>query len=194
MTPSEVAAPAAAVEVGVPVLGSAPPPSLLQAYQWWWTHDGRWYQEVAEQFGFEAANDINKRALRFLAARIARSIKLSLDKPLEQMSWPEVVDVFCRGAALMWPGAALEFSYTVTGPGSFTVEIARNFALESLRRAGTLEQYDCPCLTLREGWFEGLGLHPLENRVEQCMRTCGATCVFVGRVAEFTPAEDGAAC
>jgi hypothetical protein len=165
-------------------------PSLTQVYQWWWLHDGRWYQEVAQRFGFDAANEINKSALRFLAARVAKGVLKSLDKPIEQMEWPEVVEVFCRGARLMWPGDALDFSYTVTGPGTFQVDIVRNFALDMLQRAGTLDKYDCPCLSLREGWFEGLGLQPLENRVEQCMCRGGSACTFYGKVAGFAEPEE----
>lgn len=160
-------------------------PTREQLYQWWWLHDGAWYQEVAKRFGFDAANEINKQALRFMAARVSRQIAGELDKPVEEMAWPEVVETFCKGAKLMWPEPSLKFDYAVTGPGTFEVNIRYNFALDMLRRAGTLEHYDCPCLALREGWFEGLGIEPAENRNTQCVRTGGDACSFVGRVAAF---------
>lgn len=164
---------------------STPKPPLTQVYAWWWLHDGRWYQEVAAEFGFDAANRINKAALKFLCARVAKYVAKSAGKPLAEMTWPEVVAVFNRAAELMWPGESLEFHTTLTGPGRFKTEIVRNMALEMLRRAGTLDQYDCPCLTLREGWFEGLGLHMTENRIEGCLRRNDKACVFTSCVAEY---------
>lgn len=161
-------------------------PSIGQLYQWWWLHDGFWYQEVARRFGFEAANEINKTVLKTLATRVARSVVKSYGKSFTE--WHEVVDAYCKSAELMCPAEGLEFTSTITGPGTFKIEIFRNFALDALRKAGTLDKYDCPCLSLREGWFQGLGVHAVENRIEECMCKGGKACVFIGRVAEFAEA------
>lgn len=160
-------------------------PGISQVYAWWWLHDGRWYQEVASRFGFDAANEINKAALKFLCVRVAKYVMKGLDKRLTEMTWDEVVQVFNRSAELMWPGESLEFHTTLTGPGTFKTAIIRNMALEMLKRAGTLDKYDCPCLTLREGWVEGMGLHLTENRMEECVRKGGKACVFSSCIAEF---------
>ena len=162
-------------------------PSVGQLYQWWWSHDGLWYQEVARRFGFDAANDINKAVLKALAARVAKSVLKSYGKALS--TWPEVVEACCRSAELMCPAEALEFTSTITGPDTFKIEIVRNFALDALRKAGTLDKYDCPCLSLREGWFQGLGVHAVENRIEECMCKGGKACVLFGRVAEFAEGQ-----
>ncbi|TDB81872.1 L-2-amino-thiazoline-4-carboxylic acid hydrolase [Micromonospora sp. KC721] len=164
-----------------------------QLFQWWWLHDARWYQEVAARFGFEAANEINAKALKFVSARVARSVAQGLGKPVDELEWLDVVDAFARCPTLMWPPELVDFDCEPTGPGEFVVHSRRNFALSMLRRAGTLEHYQCPCLRMREGWFEGLGLRPVENRVEQCMREGASCCTFVARVDGYGAEEpDGA--
>lgn len=162
-------------------------PTLNQLYQWWWLHDGRWYQEVAKRFGFEAANEINREALKFVASRVGRSIATRLGRPLQEMDFPEVVSIFSGCSKMMWPPEMIEFNTQVTGPGSFELNVVRNFALQMLQRAGTLANYQCACMALREGWFEGLGLKLAEHRVTQCLREGGSACTFVTRLEGFEP-------
>jgi hypothetical protein len=162
-------------------------PSVGQLYQWWWTHDGRWYQEVAKRFGFDAANEINREALKFVASRVARSYAKSLGRPVQEMEFAEAVAAFGACSKLMWPPEMIEFNINLTGPGSFELNVVRNFALQMLQRAGTLSDYKCPCLALREGWIEGLGLKLAEHRVTQCLREGGSACTFATRLEGFGP-------
>ncbi|MFL5345031.1 MAG: L-2-amino-thiazoline-4-carboxylic acid hydrolase [Hyalangium sp.] len=164
-----------------------PEPSLNQIYQWWWMHDGRWYQEVAKRFGFDAANEINREALKFVASRVARGYAKSLGRPVQEMELAEAVSAFTMCSKLMWPPEMIEFKVDLTGPGSFELNVVRNFALQMLQRAGTLADYKCPCLAMREGWFEGLGLKPVEHEVKQCLREGGSACTFVTRLEGFGP-------
>jgi L-2-amino-thiazoline-4-carboxylic acid hydrolase len=162
-------------------------PSVSQLYQWWWTHDGRWYQEVAKRFGFDAANEINREALKFVASRVARSYAKSLGRPVQEMEFAEAVAAFTTCSKLMWPPEMIEFNVNLTGPGSFELNVVRSFALQMLQRAGTLSSYKCPCLALREGWFEGLGLKLAEHHVKQCLREGGSACTFVTKLEGFGP-------
>ena len=136
------------------------PVSIARLYSWWWLHDARWYQGVASRFGFDVANEINQEALRYMAQRVARLVAKECDVLPSRMSFPDAVDVFCRCCSLMWPKELLQFECNLTGPDTFEIDIVRNFALDMLRRAGTLERYDCPCLALREGWFQGFKSSP----------------------------------
>ena len=167
-------------------------PTPMDLYQWWWLHDGRWYQEVAQRFGFDAANEINRTALQFVAVRVGRSVAKSLPRPVRELPWTEAVAAFGRCSRSMWPEEYSKFTCEPTGPGEFEVNVTHNFALIMLQRAGTLEHYDCPCLALRQGWFTGLGLEAVEDRVVQCLRTGGTACTYRSRVKEFLPAPDAA--
>lgn len=146
---------------------------LERLYRWWWTHDAHWYQAVARRFGFDAANEMNKEALKFVAERVGRSVARRLGKPTEELNLREAVEAFGDCCSLMWPETFIQFDHVITGPDSFEFNIRRNFALEMLRRAGTLENYECPCLPLREGWFKGLGLkHEVNERVQCVLDGC----------------------
>jgi len=156
--------------------------TVPQLYQWWWLHDGRWYQEVAQRFGFDAANEINRNAIRFVASRVAKSVAKSFTVPIDQMEWPDVVAAFEKCSRLMWPPEMIDMKCEVTSRGAFEVHITRNFALQMLQRAGTLATYQCACLALREGWFEGLGLKPVENSMQRCLKDGAPSCSFTGRI------------
>jgi hypothetical protein len=164
---------------------SKPQPTIAQLYQWWWLHDGRWYQEVANRFGYDAANDLNRLAGSFVAARVGKLVARSLGRPIHELSWPEAVEAFDACPALMWPAELMDAETSILGPGRFESRITRNFSLQMLERAGTLQHYDCPCLQVREGWFKGLGLELREQRRSECLRTGGSACTITADVAGF---------
>lgn len=164
-----------------------------QLYQWWWLHDGRWYQEVAKRFGFEAANEINREALKFVATRVGKSIAQRLGRPIGELDFAEAIEVFGECSKAMWPGEYVEFHTQITGPGTFELSVVKNFALQMLQRAGTLPHYQCGCLALREGWIEGLGLKLAEHRCTQCLKDGAPACTFVTRLEGFDRPAQGAA-
>lgn len=144
-------------------------------------HDGRWYQEVAHRCGYDAANEANRAALHFVARRVAQTIGATAGRALTDLSWPEVVDVFRRCAAAMWPQGMAVAEYVAPGPGELTIVIRRTYILPTLHLAGSLKEYGCPCAAVHQGWFEGLGLQPVDQEVTGCLRTGGSACTFLCR-------------
>jgi hypothetical protein len=162
-------------------------PSAKNLYQWWWLHDGCWYHEVAQQFGYGAANELNRKAIEQVGARVARTIAKQLPAPARDLEWPEVVAAFWRAARAMWPEEYSQFTCEATGPGEFETNVTHNFALTALERSGVLPHYECPCLRLREGWFHGLGVEATDDHVVQCLAKGGSACTFRARVRGFAP-------
>lgn len=167
-------------------------PTQMDLYQWWWLHDARWYQEVAKRYGFDAANELNRTALQFVAIRVGRSVAKTLPRPTAELEWSEAVAAFGRCSRSMWPEESSKFTCVPTGPGEFETNVTYNFALVMLQRAGTLDKYDCPCLALRRGWFTGLGLDAVDDQVVQCMRTGGSACTYRSKVKGFLPETSSA--
>ncbi|HET9381704.1 MAG TPA: hypothetical protein VFP69_12845, partial [Streptomyces sp.] len=165
-----------------------PPADLLR--QFWWLHDARWYQGVAKRFGQDAANEVNAEAMRFVARRIASAY--AREHGLRPGLTAAELAAALNGISDLMTGDSVQAANKVTGDGSWETVVTRNFALEMLARAGTLEGYDCPCPQMREGWFEGLRTEVRDRRVE-CMRTGGAACRFqsctVSPDAADTPEE-----
>nr|WSX51393.1 L-2-amino-thiazoline-4-carboxylic acid hydrolase [Streptomyces sp. NBC_00974] len=156
-----------------PADAGGPSADLLR--QFWWLHDARWYQGVARRFGQDAANEINAEAMQFVTRRIASAY--ARDKGLRPGLSAAELATALTGISELMTGDSVEAANEVTGEESFETAVTRNFALEMLARAGTLEGYDCPCPQMRAGWFEGLKTEVDDHRVE-CLRTGGAACRF----------------
>ncbi len=73
----------------------------------WWFHDGLWFQQVAQRFGYEAANGINLTSARAVARRAMRLVARVLPKTpltIEQLA------EYCDGAAkLMWAPSMMKW-------------------------------------------------------------------------------------
>lgn len=160
-------------------------PTIDQVRRWWWLHDGFWYQEIAGRAGFECANEINRSVMRAVGRRVGREVLREARRRPGQMTWPEVVDLFATCPRLMWPSPMFRATYRATGPGTLEASVLRNFALTMLSRVGSIDRYECPCLDVQDGWFEGLGLTVRENACLECMRTGGRACTFAARVAGY---------
>jgi hypothetical protein len=166
-----------------------PVPTSAELYQWWWLHDAQWYQGVARRFGPEAANEVNAEAIRFVAQRVARTVAKQLDRPIEELPWDEVVELFAQCPAKMWPPGLVEYDYVVTAPGEFDVYIRKSFTFAMLSRAGSLNTYRCPCVEMRAGWLDGLGLKPEQNRKVQCIIDGAECCRLVATVSGYSADE-----
>lgn len=184
--PSANSAAADAIDPGQP----PSQPTLADLYQWWWLHDAQWYQGVLRRFGPEAANEINAEALRFVAQRVARAVAKKLRAPVAELDWDEVVAAFGACPDQMWPAGLVEYTYQVTAPGEFEVTIEKSFTFSMLRRAGSLQTYECPCLDMRAGWFEGLGLQPERNEITRCILKGARNCHLVARVSGYAEGTD----
>lgn len=152
-----------------------------QVYRYWWLHDGAWYQNVAGRFGFEVANELNKECLRYMARRTMRSYVKENRVNTSYATIEELVKHLMEGTLVMWPEGWCETEVHILGTDTFDVVLTKNFALDMLRRAGTLEHYACPCLTLREGWFAGLGVKHHDEELE-CMLKGDDVCHLRARI------------
>ncbi|MFJ8233171.1 hypothetical protein ACIQ9E_24985 [Streptomyces sp. NPDC094448] len=144
----------------------------------WWLHDARWYQAVKTRFGQEAANELNAEVMRFVARRVATLY--SRRKPTPPGSGPrEVAAVLQELAGLMFTRAMVRLDATEfdEADGVWETEVSEHFALKMLAASRSLEGYDCPCLDLRAGWFEGIGV-TADDEVVACMREGAASCRF----------------
>ncbi|MEV6122183.1 hypothetical protein AB0M23_16880 [Streptomyces sp. NPDC052077] len=183
--------------VGTPSPGTPSPrapagtPSDDLLRRFWWLHDARWYQGVAKRFGQDAANEVNAEAIRFVARRVAAAY--ARERGLRPgLSAGELATALHDISRLM-TGGSVEAATEVTGEDTWETSVTRNFALEMLAGAGTLEGYDCPCPQMRQGWFEGLRTRVGEDRVS-CLRTGASECRFRSRVTpSAAPATPSAA-
>ncbi|MDQ3401875.1 MAG: hypothetical protein M3548_00580 [Actinomycetota bacterium] len=161
--------------------------SEVPAHMFWWLHDARWYQGVARRFGQDAANEINAEAAKFVARRFSDWHARVHGKPAPTAA--EVSAALESVSTSMFAPGAMKFHNDIHSASSFETVITRNFALQMLRAAGSLEGYQCPCLELRDGWFEGMGV-TVEDKCVECLRTGGSACRFVATLENPADTED----
>lgn len=148
------------------------------AHQFWWLHDARWYQGVLKRFGQDAANEINAEAIKFVARRAAMWYRRQSGTKFDEIPMKEFVELFGNVPPLMWTDDMYVADQVHLGEEEWESVVHFNYALKMLRAARALDGYECPCLEMRQGWFEGLGVSVCDSRVE-CLRTGGEACRFL---------------
>ncbi|MFJ3880388.1 hypothetical protein ACIPW5_23375 [Streptomyces sp. NPDC090077] len=146
--------------------------------EFWWLHDARWYQGVKKRFGQDVANEINAEAISFVSRRVGSWYQQREGTP--DAASPQELAAAVDGLTKVMTNDRMMRSHTEVDPGgepALDTVITRHFALRMLRAARSLEGYDCPCLQMRDGWFQGLGVEVTDATTE-CMRTGGSVCRF----------------
>ncbi|GGP46749.1 hypothetical protein [Streptomyces abikoensis] len=153
--------------------------------RFWWLHDARWYQGVKKRFGQEVANEINAEALRFVGRRVGVWYANAHGVP-DGSSPTELAEAVAGLTRTMMTEQMLRCHIREIDEESLETIVTEFFALRMLKAARSLEGYQCPCLDMRDGWFEGLGVKVEETTVE-CMRTGGRTCQIYTKVGAGVP-------
>ena len=147
----------------------------------WMSHDARWFNAVAREFGMEAANRVNQAAVREAAKAEAQRVGRALGVP------PPKDAAGCLRAqqaliGVLGPGL-LDYEAQVDGADSYSIRVKRCFAHENVEKAGVASQYDCGIFARVEGWLEGMGLeHRVEPPLKGCLKAQGRECVHTIRV------------
>lgn len=166
--------------------------------QFWWLHDARWYQAVKSRFGQEAANELNAEVMQFVARRVA-TVYARICPVDRNGSAKDVAETLESLARLMFAGTVRLESTDFADDGTWDTVVSEHYALKMLKASRSLENYRCPCLELRGGWFEGLGITAADAVVE-CMREGADVCRFRACLKQEqdeptgTPSADGGQC
>jgi hypothetical protein len=123
----------------------------------WYSHDARWFNAVAAEFGIEAANRLNRRAVRELGKVEARRLAAALG--IERANdLGEFLPFLETARALLVPGEMIELEVGEAGANGYAVEVRRCFVAENVARAGIAEVYECAVFDRLWAWHEGAGL------------------------------------
>ncbi len=142
----------------------------------WYTHDARWFMSVAQEFGLEAANRLNRLTVRALGRtegrRLLRAFGLSQVSSLE-----ELVRLFDAGIRILVPPPAMEVKGKVIDERSYEISLGRCYVHENVVRAGIGEGYVCAVFDRVHGWHEAMNL-PLAEELPAlpCAKVQGREC------------------
>jgi hypothetical protein len=152
VTSTEESVPSPVADEAIPI----PSPRVMDVYRQWWVHDARWYQGVAKRFGHAAANEINAEALRYVAVQVGKRIR-------RQFAGRPAANV-----------EELRRRYDACADWMFPSEL--RVGGTTVRMAGSLDDYDCPCTEIHAGWAEGLGVELTRNCATACLRHGDSAC------------------
>ena len=125
----------------------------------WMTHDGSWFVSCVQEFGIDAANRLNKSAIRFLAPmEIARMKKAFGTK--ENIETFEEFRAFVVNAAAFFIPDFMNATMSFPEENILRWEFApgKCFAFKGISRIGMIEKYECGVIYRIRCWCESLGL------------------------------------
>lgn len=128
----------------------------------WLTHDGAWFLSVSAECGVDAANRLNKAAIKamvpFEVQRLCKVMSVDGSKLTDAV---RIVEFMQEGLRLILPQSVLtRFHLDAQGKNivSWEWEKGECFAYKGMSRAGVIDRYDCGVMYRIECWFENLGL------------------------------------
>lgn len=142
----------------------------------WYSHDARWFNAVSEEFGMEAANRVNRKAVRAMAAVEAKRLHTALGLPPVR-SVAEFLAFTEAGQDLYVAWPLIEMSVEQVDVETYDAVVSKCFVAENIARAGIADSYECAVFERVAGWHDGLGL-PLEGQLpaQQCVMAAGREC------------------
>jgi len=142
----------------------------------WYGHDARWFASAAAEFGLEAANRLNRRALRAATAGEMRGFAKTVGVE-RAADLGEFLDLFDGAADVFVPRSMMEFDVSRVDERSYEIEFQRCFVYENITKAGIAGQYECAVFDRVAGWHDALGL-PLaeEPPALPCAMAQGKVC------------------
>jgi len=163
------------------IVAAAPTDREQLLVKCWMSHDARWFNAVAREFGIAAANRINQNAVREMAKvewqRIGRALGIAPPKNAADCIAAQQAMIGLLGPDL------LDYESQVESDDAYRVAVKRCFAHENVARAGIAAQYDCGIFARIEGWLEGMGFeHQVEPPLNGCLKAQGKECVHTIRV------------
>jgi hypothetical protein len=121
----------------------------------WLGCDGRWFLNVAERYGFDVANEMNKAVGRGLARASMR--KLSRVTEWERPGdMAELARLFRLGYEVYHPAPECEVEFRILNGDSLLALFHKCPVKEKVERGGGMQRYECACPLSFEGWMEAL--------------------------------------
>lgn len=147
----------------------------------WLTHDGAWFLNVAGECGVEAANRLNKAAIKTMAPlEMMRARKLLAPDAGELDDFRSLFRFAVSALLLILPGSvAGRFRVESPRDGVFAWEWEKGqcFAYRGMRQFGLVDGYECGVIFRLECWLDALGLHhQVRPRIDGCLMHRTGSC------------------
>ena len=144
----------------------------------WMTHDGMWFFHCLQEFGIEAANRLNKSAIKSLSTIEIGRVKKALETDNQIKNFSEFRSFFCEAAKLMIPAFMnVTFDYPEENQMAWNFSSGKCFAYAGIERIGVIDKYECGVLYRIKCWLDALGIkHKFDPENTRCNMHHGGNC------------------
>lgn len=149
----------------------------------WYAHDARWFAGVAMEFGMDAANRINRAAVRGVgqveAGRMARALGIQAVPTVEGF-----LEFLRSGLDLYVAPPLMNMDMRKVDDRSYEITVNDCFASNNIIRAGMAGSYECAVWDRVQGYHEALGQTLEEGQLPAttCVKARGLECRRVLRI------------
>jgi hypothetical protein len=141
----------------------------------WLTHDGMWFYHTMNDSGIEKANQINKAAIKSLAA-------VEIDRIRKAYGLKEVrtfghIKTLCDAAFGVLTDDFMGFKYSFPSDNVLHWEMGKCFAHAAMTRLGVIGSYECGVIYRVACWFDSLGIeYSITPQVDRCIMHLSGSC------------------
>lgn len=148
----------------------------------WMTHDGSWFYSCMQEFGVDAANRLNKAAIKTLSAVELRRVTDALGIKREGIEAFDELKEVIDGMFSVVKGDFMDFGYDFPSENVMRWQMNRCFAYEGMKRIGAGDDYECGVIYRVACWIEDLGIVcSIDPAVEGCLMRDRGDCSGIVR-------------
>lgn len=150
----------------------------------WYAHDARWFAAATAEYGIEAANRLNRAAVRALARVEASRLARALDAG-PSASVDAALDLLRAGLDLYIGPTLMDMDLRRVDDSSYEVTVNDCFIARNIQKAGIADTYECAVWDRVQGYHEALGQSLADGQLAAvpCARARGQECRRILRTA-----------
>jgi hypothetical protein len=155
----------------------SPDPKALQELilKCWMTHDAMWFYHCLQEFGIERANQLNKSAIKSLAAIEIERVRKAFG--IEEVKDFDDLKAVVEAGFTALKGDFMGFDYTFPAENVVHWDMKKCFAHTGMTRLGVIDRYECGVVYRVKCWFGSLGIkYDVTPSVERCIMHTSGSC------------------
>ncbi len=122
----------------------------------WLAHDSRWFIKTIEEYGLDAANKLNLTVMKSIGKTEIKKL-LFLTKRGKIQTVNDLKDVFEQAVELYLPSEH-KYQFKIVDQNTIRGDVIDCFIYGHLKKANTVEFYQCPGKIRCDSWIEACGV------------------------------------
>jgi hypothetical protein len=145
----------------------------------WILNDGRWFLKSVEQFGFDAATNLNLAVVKSIG-------KNEMKQLLAETGYGEIRNIedlkaLMEIASPLYFPAEHKYEFRVVDSNTFVGHVLECYVYKMLSKAGTTGIHQCAAKVRFDSWIEAMGLDG-EVINEKNTNNCNGTCEIIFKI------------